>query len=173
MSFKGELRASLGWNWSDGATDNGRLDYAAQLLSGNGDGQAEAAWHLAGQTLANGESTTLDLTNLTRTILGDLHTVTFLTVKALLVVSHAASVGELALGDAAADTWSAPFGGDSERVFVPPDSPMLLANRRSGWAVDDSNRNLKLAAVGGEVLFSIAVLGTITASGSGSSGSGG
>jgi len=173
MSFKGELRASLGWNWNDGATDNGRLDYAATLLEGNGDDQAEAVWHEEDQTLLSGQSTTLDLTNLTRTLLGDVHTVTFLTVKALLIVSDDAGEGDLLVGDAAADEWSQPFGGDGERIVVPPDSPALLANRQTGWPVDDSNKNLKLAADGGDVTYSIAILGTITAAGSGSGSSSG
>ena len=46
MSFKAEIKASLGWSWDDGAVDNDRLDYAEQLLDGNGDNQAEAVWHL-------------------------------------------------------------------------------------------------------------------------------
>ena len=76
MSFKAEIKASLGWNWSDGATDNARLDFARQLLDGNGDDEAEAVWHIEDQTLLDGASTTLDLTALTRNVLGDLHTVT-------------------------------------------------------------------------------------------------
>ena len=64
MSFKAEIKASLGWNWSDGATDNARLDFARQLLDGNGDDEAEAVWHIEDQTLVDGTSTTLDLTAL-------------------------------------------------------------------------------------------------------------
>jgi len=172
MSFKADIRASAGWSWSDGAIDNGRLGYAKQLLEGNGDNQAEAVWHAEDQVLADGESTTLDLTNLTRSVLEDLHTVTFLKVRALLLVNLSTGAGELIVGGAGADEWSAPFTADGDQLRVPPDSPLLLANRQLGWDVDDSHKNLLLAASGGDVTYSVAVVGNLTASGSGSSGSG-
>jgi len=172
MSFKADVRASAGWNWNDGALDNGRLDYAKQLLEGNGDGQAEAVWHADQQVLADGEAVTLDLTGLTRTVLEDFHTVTFVKIRALLLVHLSAGPGELIVGGAGADEWSAPFTADGDQLRVPPDSPLLLANRQVGWDVDDSHKNLRLAASGGEVSYSIAVLGNLTATGSGSSGSG-
>ncbi len=168
MSFKADVKASVGWNWNEGAVDNDRLDYAQWLLEGNGADQAEAVWHAEDQTLLDGASTTLDLTSLTRTVLGDSLTVTFLTVKALLIVSQDSSVGELVVGAAAADEWSEPFVADGDQLAVPPDSPCLLGNRQTGWTVDNANRNLKLAASGGDVTYSIAIVGTITASGSGS-----
>ena len=173
MSFKAEVRASLGWNWSEGAVDNDRLDYVKTLLEGNGDNQAEAVWHAENQALLDAASDTLDLTTLARTVLGDIHTVTFLTVKALLIVNLSTTGGQLLVGGAAADEWSEPFGADGDQVAVPLDSPLLLTNRQAGWNVDDSNKNLKLAADGGDVTFSIAIVGTTTAPGSGSgSGSG-
>ena len=173
MSFKAEVKASVGWNWNQGAVDNSRLDYAQRLLDGNGDNQAEAVWHAENQTLLDAAATTLDLTALTRTILGDVHTVTFLTVKTLLIVNQGTSGGQLLVGGAASDEWSEPFGADGDQVTVPLDSPLLLANRQAGWNVDDANKNLKLAASGGDVTYSIAIVGTTTAAGSGSgSGSG-
>jgi len=171
MSFKGEIRASLGWNWNDGAVDNDRLEYAELLLSGNGDNQAEAVWHETSQLLLSGASATLDLTDLTRSVLGDAHSVTFLTVKAVMIVSESASAGELLVGSAASDEWSEPFGADGDQIAVAQDSPLLMANRKNGWDVDASNKNLKLAAVGGDVTYSIAVIGTVTATQSGSGSS--
>jgi hypothetical protein len=173
MSFKGEVKASLGWNWSEGAVDNDRLDYSGQLLLGNGENQAEAVWHVEQQTLLGGAAVDLDLSNLGRAILGDLHVVTLLGVKALLIVNEGAEGGTLLVGGAASEAWSAPFGAAGDRVAVPPQSALLLSNRGAGWPVDHSHRNLKLAAAGGEVVYSMAVVGTITAAGSGSgSGSG-
>ncbi len=173
MSFKAEIKASIGWNWQEGAVDNDRLDYAEQLLDGNGDNQAEAVWHLEDQTLLDAASTTFDLTGLTRTVLGATQTVTLLTVKALLIVNQGTGGGQLLLGGAAADEWSEPFGADGDQVTVPSDSSLLLINRRAGWNVDDSNKNLRLAASGGDVVYSIAAVGTTTLSQSGSgSGSG-
>lgn len=168
MSFKGEIKVSVGWNFNDGAVDNDRLDYAAQLLDGNGDNQAEAVWHTENQTLLDAASTTLDLTALTRTVFGDTVTLTLLSVKALLIVNHSTNGAELVLGNAAADEWSEPFAAAGDQIAVPSDSPMLLAARKDGWDVDSANKNLKLAAQGGDVTYSIAIVGTTTASGSGS-----
>ena len=167
MTFKSELRASLGWDWNDGAVDNDRLDHTRQLLEGNGDGQAEAVWHAANQTLLDGAAVTLDLTALHRTILGDDHVLTLLKVKALLIVNHNAAGGSLVVGGAAANEWSAPFGAAGDQLVVPPDSPLLIGNRTAGWPVDSAHRNLKLAAAGGAVTYSIAILGTTTAAASG------
>ena len=86
----------------------------------------------------------------------------------LLIVSDTTSLGELLVGDAAADQWSEPFIADGDQLAVPPASPLLLANTQEGWEVDASNKNLKLAASGGEVTYSITIIGTITESGSGS-----
>ncbi|OHB67852.1 MAG: hypothetical protein A2V70_19915 [Planctomycetes bacterium RBG_13_63_9] len=173
MSFKAEVKASLGWNWNDGAVDNNRLDFAVALPGGNGEGQAEAVWHVEDQTLLDATSIIFDLTELSRTVFGDTVTVTFLTVKALLIVNRSTDGGELVVGNAPADWWSEPFGADGDRVIVPPDSPLLLANRQEGWDVDNASRNLQLAAIGGDVTYSMAIVGTTTAPGSGSgSGSG-
>ncbi len=169
MTFKAQIEASLGWNWNDAAVYDKRLDYAKQLLDGNGDNQAEAAWHLDDQVLLDAASTTLDLTSLSRDALGDSYIVTLLSVKSLLIVNQNTTAGNLLVGNAAANEWSEPFGAAGDQIVVPPDSPLLLANRRTGWSVDDANKNLKLAASGGDVTYSIAIVGTITASGSGSS----
>ena len=160
MSFNAEIKAAIGWNWTGGATDNDRLDYAERLLEGNGNDQAEAVWHADSQSLSSGASTTLDLTALTRTILGDTHSLTLLKVKALLLVSRSTSVGTLLVGAAASDQWSEPFGADGDQIEVPPDSPMLLSNRQTGWTVDASNKNLAMSAVGGDVDYAIAIVGT-------------
>ena len=170
-SFKSQLVAKLGWRWQEGATDDNRLVFEQYFNEGNGENQAEAVWHLSGQELGDGEDLTLDLTALTRTVLGDTLTTTFLTIKAIFIVNRSEEWGaELLVGGAAAYEWYYPFGGSGHIVSVPPDSPLLLCNRIWGWAVDDSNKNLLLEAAGGDVEFDIAIIGTLTTSASGSSG---
>lgn len=168
MGLKAEIKTAIGWNWSDGAIDDQRLDYAKLWTAGSGPGQAEAVWHAEERLLLEGTAETLDLTDLARTVFGASISITLLSVKALLVVSHSASTGELLIGAATTDTWSEPFGDDGDQIAVPPDSPLLLVNRQSGWAVDDANKNLKLAASGGDVIYSVVVMGTTSASASGS-----
>jgi hypothetical protein len=169
MGIKAEIRASLGWTWTAGAVLNDRLAYAAQLLDGNGDNQAEAAWLADDQSLTSGTSTTLDLTALTRSLLGDTHTTTLLGVRGLLILNHHDSAGNLVVGGASSNAWSAPFADGSDKLSLPPDGIALLTNRKSGWTVDASNCNLKLLASGGNVDYSIALIGTITAPSSSSS----
>jgi len=154
------MQTWIGWNWRDGAVDNERLEYARQLLEGQGNGQAQAVWHLEEQSLADGGSLTLDLTALQRTVLGSPHSLALSTVKAMMVVNSATTAGELLLGGAAADAWWAPFGSPADLLRVPPDSALLLVNRESGWPVDASNKNLKLTASGAEVSYSIVLVGT-------------
>jgi hypothetical protein len=48
--------------------------------------------------------------------------------------------------------------GDTLKVM--PSSPLLLANVRDGWEVDLGSEMLKIEAVGGDVLFDVAILGT-------------
>ncbi|MEN6406838.1 MAG: hypothetical protein ABFC77_10230 [Thermoguttaceae bacterium] len=171
MSFKSQIKASLGWDWNQGVRDNDRLDYAKSLSDGSGDNQAEAAWHVEQQTLPLGESIDYDLTNLARMVLGVSLSTAFAAIKAVLLVNESTDGGDLRVGGAEDDPWSAPLGGESDGVLVPADSVMLLSNRQSGWAVDSASRNLRLTASGGDVTYSIAVVGTLSASDS-SSGSG-
>jgi hypothetical protein len=170
MTFKAEIRASIGWKWDEGAVDDGRLEYAKQFLEGHGDGEAEAAWHAEDQTLPEGGVATLDLTALARRVLGDRLTTCLLRVKGLLVINHDSSTGRLVLGGAGGPEWSAPFGADGDTVEVRPQSAVLLANKPDGWPVDDANKLLRLAAAGGCLTYSIAVVGTTAADGSGSGG---
>lgn len=170
MSFTAELSARLGWTWIDGAEDNDSLRYAERFLNGNGLNQAEAVWHKAAVALLSGAIETLDLTALVRTILGESVTFTFLTIKAVLITVADTSTGELLVGGAASNAWFYPWSDASDKANCPPDSVLLLANRQWGWAVDAANKNLKLEASGGDVTYSIAILGTTSSGASGSSG---
>jgi hypothetical protein len=162
MTFKAELKSDLGWKWDSGALDDSRLNYQKQLLDGNGANQADAVWHKEAVTVLSGANDTYDLTNLTRTVMGDTHSVNLLLVKAIQIVVTSTTGGKLVVGNAASNEWSEPFGADGDTVEVPIDSCLLLSNRRCGWEVDDSNKNLKLLASGGDVTYSIAIVGTIT-----------
>jgi hypothetical protein len=168
MTFVAEVRASLSWTWDDGAVDDDRFDSLQEFSDGNGAGQAEAVWHLEDQVLAAGESLALDLTALEREVLGDLNTIAMVTVTALLLSSDAASVGSLAVGGAAANAWSAPFAAASDQAVVAPDGILLLSSPAAGWPVDSGDRILQLAAVGGDVTYSVVIVGTLTPQGSGS-----
>ncbi len=168
MTFSAEIKASVGWDWEDGAVDNDRTDYLQQLPQGNGDGEAEAVWHIEEQTLPAGATATLDMTALVRQILGDANAVTMTSVKALLLTSDAESAGTLVVGGAVGAAWSEPFAADADQAIVAPDGLLLLCNPGAGWPVDADHRLLLLSASGGDVIYSAVVVGTLTAAGSGS-----
>lgn len=165
MSFQAEIRTLIGWRWSDGATYDARLDYARQWLDAHAAG-AEAAWLTERQPLGNGQSVAFDLTYLVRDVLGDKLVTAFAGVHVLLMVNHAPDGGTLCVGGAEADAWNAPFGAGP--LIVAPDGAAMLASRAAPWPVDHARRNLRLAAAGGDVQYSLALLGMM--SGSGSSG---
>jgi hypothetical protein len=162
MTFKAQIRASLGWDWNEGVRDNSRLEYTKGLSDGSGDNQADVVWCVEHQVLALGAASTYDLSALARTVLGVSHSIGFASIKALLVVNESVAGGELLFGAAAIDPWSEPFGNVGDRIAVPADSAFLVSSRQSGWPVDSAARNLRLAASGGDVTYSIALVGTLS-----------
>ncbi len=121
MTFKAQIKASIGWDWNDGLRDNGRLEYAKGLPLGSSDNQADAAWHTEHQLLALGDSVVYDLSALERTIFGTAHVMGLTTVKAILIVNESTDGGELLVGGASTDPWTEPFGVSGEGVVVPAD----------------------------------------------------
>lgn len=162
MGFKGTFDARTGWNWNSGVLDDDKLSYSKTLAHGPEANQAEAVWHEEDVELLDAVSRTLDLTALTRSVFGSTLTTTLLRIKSILIVNKSTTGGQLVVGGAAANEWSECFGADGDQAIVPLDSPLLLCNRRCGWEVDDTHKNLKIAAVGGDVTYSIAIIGTTT-----------
>lgn len=167
----------VGWSWRDRlgpftVTDDNRLQFNRELADGVESGQADVVWHAADQTLSAGESTTLGLAALGQSLFDDMIVISLARVKAILVVNK--SEGEAAyllLGGAGVDEWCAPFGMLGDTVKAMPGSPLLLANLREGWSVESGQEMLRLEAVGGDVVFDIAIVGTTSAGGSDSSSS--
>jgi hypothetical protein len=173
MTFKAEIKGSIGWNWDHGVMDNGRFEYTRRLMVGHGPGQAEAVWHAEAQFLSGGQSSTLDLTALARSALGGTLATTLQSVRGMLVTNESTSLGKLIVGGAGGAAWSAPFGADGDSLELPPGGMLLLSAPLDGWPVNDGNRLLRLAAPDGPVHYAIALVGTTTASSPGSgSGSG-
>jgi len=160
MTLTGKLSAWLGWDWRDGATDADRLEFAGDIADGTGTNQAEVVWHNTAVTLQSGATRTLDLTALTRTVLGTSLSVALSSVRAILITSDSTSTGTMLVGGATTDTWSAPFGSSTDTVRVEPGSPLVLASLTAGWSAGAGSKNLKLTASGGAVTYSIAILGT-------------
>lgn len=172
--FSGDVITRIRWDWEDddGTTiDNGSIMQQSRFTDGTDEEEAEACWHLVGASLLDSAIETHDLTALTRELFGDTHVTTLVTVRAILIRNLDTSTGSLVVGGASSNEWSEPFAADGDKIVVPPNSAFSISNLNTGWTVDDSNKNLKLAASGGDVNYDIAIVGTLTASGSSSSSS--
>ncbi len=165
-NLRSKIDVQLGWSWRDRigpftVIDDNRLAFRRELSDGIAAWQADVVWHAADQRLLAGQSTTFRLAALRQTLFGESVPIPLAKVKAILVV-HKGSTGDawLLVGGAGVDEWSAPFGMLGDTAKVMPGSPLLLANVREGWEVEPGYDALKLEAVGGDVVFDIAILGT-------------
>ncbi len=170
-TLRSKIDVQLGWSWRDQigpftVIDDNRLAFHKELSDGIEAWQADVVWHAADQALQAGQSTTLGLAALGQTLFGEAVTIPLARVKAILVVNKGTAAGAwLLVGAAGADEWSAPFGMLGDTVRVMPGSPLLLANVREGWEVEPGGDALRLQAVGGDVIYDIAILGTSAAQG--------
>jgi hypothetical protein len=165
-TFLANIAAQLGYKGTSGhgnsLTDSFQLSYYKELLLGSGIDQSEAGYFYR-DTLANGETHTFDLTNLERyDAFATSYFITFITIRALLIVSTSAGGGdgELVIGNNGANEWWAPFGAAGDTIDLPAGGVLLLSNAHCGWEVDNSNKILKVAASGGECAHDVIILGT-------------
>ena len=170
-TFTSDILARSGWNWlatSGNPVDDDNIEYSKSFADGSGDNQAEIKWSSKSRTLLNGNSETFDLTALAREVFSGTLTLTFYKVRAIMIVIENTSGGKLTIGDAASNEWAGPLHTDGHTLVLDPDSVYLQTNRTYGWGVDDSNKNLKIAAGNGDVTYSIVIEGTETDDGSAS-----
>ncbi len=170
-TFTSDVKAFVGWNWladTGQPTDDDNISYDKSFTDGSGDSQEEIKWSSESRTLLNGNSETFDLTALARSLFGGTLTVTLYKVKTIMIVIESTTAGKLTIGDAASNEWAGPLHTDGQTLILDPDSVYLQTNRQYGWGVDDSNKNLKVAAGNGDVTYSIFIGGTETDDGSAS-----
>jgi hypothetical protein len=169
-ALSADVKASLNWLFQetlDLATvaDAAKLEYSKNFVDGTATDQADKLWHDQ-RTPSIGTSENLDLTNLSNTIFGSTVTVSFAKVKALLIVNTSTIAGDnLVVGGAGGGgaAWSAPFDGDADaKVVVPPDSVLLMVNRKAGWTVTNGSADILKIANAGTTAFAyrIAIIGT-------------
>jgi len=133
MTLASQLQTGLTWNLDEGAVDSSKLTYKKKFTDGSGHDQADMVWHAENQSLGDGVAHYLDLTGLTRTVFGKEIAFDFERIKAIHIVNSSTSDGTLLVGNADYDAWWAPFRTVDDHVVVPPDSPLVLANRKGGW----------------------------------------
>ena len=178
-TLRSSITAELGWTWRDQVgtsliIDSNRLRCDKDLADGGDAGQADAVWHVEGQGLFASQSTTLQLDALEQSRFGDVITIPMSKVKAILIVNRNSSgSGHLLVGGAAVDEWHAPFGASGDTVKVMPDGSLLLSCPGDGWDVEAGSNALKIAAVGDDATYDVAILGTLAGGASSSSSSSG
>jgi hypothetical protein len=169
-TLRSTIQVQLGWTWRDivGANvvaNSNRLQLTQDLDDGAGANQADAIWDVVDQSLTAGTSTTFSLDALARGLFGDTITIALAKVKAVLVVNkNTSGSGHLLLGGAASDEWYAPLGASGDCVKIMPGAALLLACPQAGWDVAAGATELKLAAVGDDVTFDVAILGVAASS---------
>ncbi|MCH8992603.1 MAG: hypothetical protein IIA44_12770 [Acidobacteria bacterium] len=165
-----DIKASLSWLFEDqldlsAISDAAKLEYSEGFADGTSANQVDKLWHDE-RTLTSGFGENLDLTALTNVIFGSTVTITFVKVKAVLIINMSTTSGDdLLVGGAgfSADAWSPPFNGDQNaKVSVPAGSTLLLVNKIDGWAVTDgSDDKLRVENTSGNsVNYRIAIVGT-------------
>jgi len=175
-TLRSSISAQLGWSWKDEVgtslvIDSNRLPFDKNLADGADVDQADAVWHAEDELLFAGQSTTLELDAIEQSRFSGTITIPLSKVKAILIVNkNATGSGYLLVGGAPVDEWHAPFGASGDTLKVMPDSPLMLSCSREGWDVQAGSTALKIAAVGDDVTYDVAILGTLVG-GSGSSSS--
>lgn len=164
-----DLKASLTWLFSEAldlsnVNDQATLEYDVSLADGTATDQADLIWHDQ-RTLNAGANDDLDLTALVTILFGGTVSINFAKVKAILIVNTSTSAGnELLVGGAGAgQAFATPFNNNvSAKVGVGPDSPLLLVNKKSGWAVTAGSGDiLRLQNAGASaVTYRIVIVGT-------------
>ena len=162
-----EIKASVGWLFQDQldtglVSDSSQLAFHQPLGMGTGASQADRLWHIA-RTLSAGAHDDLLLSALEWDLFDNSLSIELATVRALLLINTATSLGEdLVVGGAATHQWQGPFAATGNQLIVPADACLLLVNQQSGWTVAAGSADqLRIANSGsGDITYKIAILGT-------------
>jgi len=162
------MHAEFGWTWHDQngstmTTNTNRLRAFDDLINGTESHQANQVWDVTEVTLSAAESITFDLTSLDRDFFGETVTLSFATVKGILIVNrNTMGSAYLKVGSAASNPWYAPLGSATDYLKIPAGGSVLFSHPGAGWSVSGSAKALKLEAVGGSIDYDFAILGVAT-----------
>ncbi len=129
------------------------------FTSGTGSGQANEIF-TDSRAISSGSSESLDLAGgLTNAIGG---TITFATIKAIIVESDTANTVDITVGNAASNGFTGPFGGATHTVAVRPGGVAVFIAPKTGWTVTASTGDLlKVAAGAADITYRITLVGTV------------
>lgn len=126
-------------------SDPGKIEYGKSTTNGTAVDLADVVWHDL-RTLASSGNDDLDLTALNRSIFGTSVTSNFARVKEIVIVNLNAVTGDfLRLDSSVTNGNTGPFGGSiTSKIEVGADSPLVLASKKDGWAVDGTHKVLRI-----------------------------
>lgn len=165
MAFSGSLRITLQALLSGVADIGSRqqdINYTISRPIGSGTGANQADQVFADtRTLAASSSEDLDMAGVLTNALGA--TVTFASVKALIIQAAAGNTNDVVVGGAASNAFASMFGDATDTIKVPPGGFLVLGDfGATGFAVAASTGDLLKIANGGSgtpVSYDIIVVG--------------
>lgn len=153
------------------ATESGTLDLGSKqakisaaiaiaLATGTGNDQADMIFTDT-RTLAASASEDLDLAGSLVGAFGN--TLTFVKIKAILVIADSGNTNNVVVGGAASAQFVGPFGAANDTIAVQPGGVFMIAVPDTGWTVTATSADLlKIANSGGTtgVTYKIVLIGT-------------
>lgn len=112
------------------------------------------------RTLSASATENLDLAGSLTSPLGA--TLTFVKVKAIMIVASSANTNNVQVGGAASNAFTGPFADATDILSIPPGGTLLLVHPTTGWTVTASTGDiLKIANSGGTtgVTYKVIIIG--------------
>lgn len=129
------------------------------LASGTGSGQANMMF-ADERALSSGANESLDLAGGLTDAFGT--TITFTTVKAIIVESPSTNTVNVTLGAAASNQFVGPLGSATDTLSVRPGGVAVLVAPQTGWTVTAGTGDLlKVLAGAAAVTYRITIIGTV------------
>lgn len=167
MSIVGNAVISIVTNLTErNALDLGNADfvlnkaYKNTLTTGTGDDQFDLVF-TDQRTLSASATENLDLAAALTDAFGN--TLTFATVKAIIVKAASGNTNNVEIGGAASNTFVGPFDDATDKVALGPDAMFAVTAPNTGWTVTASTGDILLMAnssSGTSVTYDIIILGT-------------
>lgn len=163
-TLNGNISVQMNFAYS-GSTDLQQLQAPLQrsvaiaLANGTGSGQANMLWSDE-RSLTSGANESLDLAGSLTDAFGT--TITFATVKAIIVEVPSTNTVNLTLGAAASAQFVGPLGSATDTVSVRPGGVFVAVAPQTGWTVTATTADLfKVLAGAAAMTYRITIIGTV------------
>ncbi len=166
MPLSTQIAATMAIDLTGAATVGGAIPALSKgktadivLSDGSGSGQANKVY-LATRTVLTAANDDLDLAGVLADPFGV--TLTFATIKAIVIRADPANTTNLTVSPGATNGFTGPFGATAHTVQVRPGGALVFAAPQTGWTVTPSTGDtLRIAnAAGASATYTIEIVGT-------------